>query len=130
MCDCNDDIVPQQDRTGRIIFKLFDKDPSHLPGTLRTQVLSLLFLLVVLLTLQRLYIGTFDELACHLFIFFSLSFHLLYFFCSFSFQIYNWLSNSPSEMESYIRPGCVVLSIYVSMPSTAWDKVSGGLQYR
>lgn len=39
-------------------------------------------------------------------------------------QIYNWLSNSPSEMESYIRPGCVVLSVYASMPSVAWEQVS------
>ncbi|XP_021836587.2 squamosa promoter-binding-like protein 14 [Spinacia oleracea] len=65
---------PQKDRTGRIIFKLFDKDPSQLPGALRT-------------------------------------------------QIYNWLSNSPTEMESYIRPGCVVLSIYVSMSSAAWEQL-------
>ncbi|XP_021717801.1 squamosa promoter-binding-like protein 14 [Chenopodium quinoa] len=65
---------PQKDRTGRIIFKLFDKDPSQLPGALRT-------------------------------------------------QIYNWLSNSPSDMESYIRPGCVVLSIYVSMSSAAWEQL-------
>ncbi|KAJ4967935.1 hypothetical protein NE237_014636 [Protea cynaroides] len=35
-------------------------------------------------------------------------------------QIFNWLSHSPSEMESYIRPGFVVLSVYLSMPSTAW----------
>ncbi|KAL8514467.1 hypothetical protein ACS0TY_013543 [Phlomoides rotata] len=63
-----------QDRTGRIIFKLFDKDPGHLPGSLRT-------------------------------------------------QIFNWLSNSPSEMESFIRPGCVVLSLYLSMPSFAWDQL-------
>ncbi|KAL0313814.1 UNVERIFIED_CONTAM: Squamosa promoter-binding-like protein 14 [Sesamum angustifolium] len=62
-----------QDRNGRIIFKLFDKDPSHLPGSLRA-------------------------------------------------QIYNWLSNSPSEMEGYIRPGCIVLSLYLSMPSFAWDQ--------
>ncbi|CAA0824388.1 Squamosa promoter-binding-like protein 14 [Striga hermonthica] len=67
-----------QDRTGRIIFKLFDKDPSHLPGSLRT-------------------------------------------------QLYNWLSNSPSEMESYIRPGCIVLSLYLSMPSPAWDHLEGNL---
>ncbi|XP_057737547.1 squamosa promoter-binding-like protein 14 isoform X1 [Arachis stenosperma] len=63
-----------QDRTGRIMFKLFDKDPSHFPGTLRT-------------------------------------------------QIYNWLSNSPSDMESYIRPGCVVLSLYASMSSAAWEQL-------
>ncbi|XP_076942603.1 squamosa promoter-binding-like protein 14 [Bidens hawaiensis] len=65
-----------QDRTGRILFKLFDKDPSHLPGSLRTQV-------------------------------------------------YNWLSQSPSEIEGYIRPGCVVLSIYLSMPSSSWDQLEG-----
>ncbi|KAG8377183.1 hypothetical protein BUALT_Bualt08G0001600 [Buddleja alternifolia] len=67
-----------QDRTGRIIFKLFDKDPSQLPGSLRT-------------------------------------------------QIFNWLSNSPSEMESYIRPGCIVLSLYLSMPSVAWDQLEQNL---
>ncbi|KAK1431550.1 hypothetical protein QVD17_08010 [Tagetes erecta] len=70
-----------QDRTGRIMFKLFDKDPSHLPGSLRTQV------------------------------------------C-------NWLSQSPIEMEGYIRPGCVVLSIYLSMPSSSWDQLEADfLQY-
>ncbi|OMP00897.1 Transcription factor, SBP-box [Corchorus olitorius] len=67
-----------QDRTGRISFKLFDKDPSHIPGTLRT-------------------------------------------------KIYNWLSNCPSEMESYIRPGCVVLSVYLSMSSVAWEQLDGSL---
>ncbi|KAA8514748.1 hypothetical protein F0562_017927 [Nyssa sinensis] len=70
-----------QDRTGKIIFKLFDKDPSHLPGTLRT-------------------------------------------------QIYNWLSHSPSEMESYIRPGCVVLSIYISMSPAAWEQLEENLLQR
>jgi hypothetical protein len=70
-----------QDRTGRISFKLFDKDPSNFPGTLRT-------------------------------------------------QIYNWLSNSPSEMESYIRPGCVVLSIYVSMSAAAWEQLEQNLLER
>ncbi|GAA0141706.1 hypothetical protein LIER_02788 [Lithospermum erythrorhizon] len=71
-------ISDAQDRTGRILFKLFGKDPSHLPSSLRAQV-------------------------------------------------YNWLSNSPSEMESYIRPGCIVLSIYVSMSSSAWDQLEGNL---
>nr|XP_029122793.1 squamosa promoter-binding-like protein 15 isoform X2 [Elaeis guineensis] len=70
-----------QDRTGRIIFKLFDKDPSNFPGTLRNQIL-------------------------------------------------NWLSHSPSEMESYIRPGCVVLSVYLSMPLIAWDKLEEDLLRR
>lgn len=66
------------DRTGRIVFKLFGKDPSHLPETLRS-------------------------------------------------QIYSWLCRSPSEMESYIRPGCVVLTIYLSMPSSYWEQVEQNL---
>ncbi|WJX95228.1 Squamosa promoter-binding-like protein [Trifolium repens] len=52
-----------QDCTRRIMFKLFDKHPSHFPRTLRS-------------------------------------------------QIYNWLSTRPSDLESYIMSGCVVLSIY------------------
>ncbi|GFY86342.1 squamosa promoter binding protein-like 14 [Actinidia rufa] len=67
-----------QDRTGRMIFKLFGKNPSQLPETLRT-------------------------------------------------QINNWLSHSPSEMESYIRPGCVILSIYLSMPYSAWEQLEANL---
>ncbi|PKA47352.1 Squamosa promoter-binding-like protein 15 [Apostasia shenzhenica] len=63
-----------QDQTGQIIFKLFDKDPSNFPGTLRAEVLS-------------------------------------------------WLSHRPSEIESYIRPGCVVLTVYLCMTSTAWDEL-------
>lgn len=43
-------------------------------------------------------------------------------------QIYNWLSNIPSEMESYIRPGCVVLSVYVAMSPAAWEQVSENTQ--
>ena len=27
-------------------------------------------------------------------------------------------------MESYIRPGCVVLSVYAAMSSAAWEQVS------
>ncbi|EPS69526.1 hypothetical protein M569_05239, partial [Genlisea aurea] len=67
-----------QDRTGRIMFKLFDKDPSHLPVSLRT-------------------------------------------------QISNWLLHSPSDMESYIRPGCMVLTIYISMPACSWDHLEENL---
>ncbi|KAJ0257501.1 Squamosa promoter-binding-like protein 16 [Hirschfeldia incana] len=70
-----------QDRTGKIVFKLLDKDPSQLPGTLRT-------------------------------------------------EIYSWLSNIPSEMESYIRPGCVVLSVYVAMSPVAWEQLEQNLLQR
>ncbi|KAG5410178.1 hypothetical protein IGI04_006497 [Brassica rapa subsp. trilocularis] len=70
-----------QDRTGKIVFKLLGKDPSQLPGTLRT-------------------------------------------------EIYSWLSSIPSEMESYIRPGCVVLSVYVAMSASAWEQLEENLLQR
>jgi hypothetical protein len=43
---------------------------------------------------------------------------------SYLVQIVNWLKHSPTEMEGYIRPGCLVLSMYLSMPAIAWDEVS------
>ncbi|CAN6936079.1 unnamed protein product [Brassica oleracea] len=70
-----------QDRTGKIVFKLLGKDPSQLPGTLRTEISS-------------------------------------------------WLSSIPSEMESYIRPGCVILSVYVAMPASAWEQLEENLLQR
>nr|AQQ11820.1 squamosa-promoter binding protein-like protein [Bambusa multiplex] len=70
-----------QDRTGRIIFKLFGKEPGTIPGNLR------------------------DEIV-------------------------NWLKHSPTEMEGYIRPGCLVLSMYLSMPAIAWDELEENLLQR
>ncbi|KAF8106876.1 hypothetical protein N665_0130s0048 [Sinapis alba] len=70
-----------QDRTGKIVFKLLGKDPSQLPGTLRTEISS-------------------------------------------------WLSSIPSEMESYIRPGCVILSVYVAMSASAWEQLEENLLQR
>lgn len=43
-----------QDRTGRILFKLFDKDPSQFPGSLRTQVRGLWFIFSLFMLLFRL----------------------------------------------------------------------------
>ncbi|XP_066353829.1 squamosa promoter-binding-like protein 15 [Miscanthus floridulus] len=70
-----------QDRTGRIIFKLFGKEPSTVPGNLRDDIV-------------------------------------------------NWLKHSPTEMEGYIRPGCLVLSMYLSMPAIAWDELEENLLQR
>ncbi|KAJ4883939.1 Squamosa promoter-binding-like protein 16 [Raphanus sativus] len=70
-----------QDRTGKIVFKLLGKDPSQLPGTLRTEISS-------------------------------------------------WLCSIPSEMESYIRPGCVILSVYVAMSASAWEQLEENLLQR
>ncbi|XP_011100677.1 squamosa promoter-binding-like protein 1 [Sesamum indicum] len=38
-------------------------------------------------------------------------------------QILDWLSNSPTDMESYIRPGCIILTIYLRMDKSSWDKL-------
>jgi len=38
-------------------------------------------------------------------------------------QIQNWLSHYPTDMESYIRPGCVILTIYLRLPNWMWDEV-------
>ncbi|KAI6692857.1 hypothetical protein NL676_020567 [Syzygium grande] len=67
-----------QCRTGRIVFKLFGKDPDDLPLALRTQIL-------------------------------------------------NWLSHSPTDMESYIRPGCIILTIYLCLEKTMWRELHRNL---
>ncbi|CAM0881042.1 unnamed protein product [Alopecurus aequalis] len=38
-------------------------------------------------------------------------------------QILNWLLHYPTDMESYIRPGCVILTIYLRLPNWMWDKL-------
>ncbi|XP_027330302.1 squamosa promoter-binding-like protein 12 isoform X2 [Abrus precatorius] len=63
-----------QSRTGRIVFKLFGKDPNDFPLILRSQIL-------------------------------------------------NWLSHSPTEIESYIRPGCIILTIYLRLEKSAWEEL-------
>uniref|UniRef100_A0ACD5VIG5 Uncharacterized protein n=1 Tax=Avena sativa TaxID=4498 RepID=A0ACD5VIG5_AVESA len=39
-------------------------------------------------------------------------------------QILNWLSHYPSDLESYIRPGCVILTIYLRLPNWMWDQLN------
>lgn len=63
-----------QNRTDRIVFKLFGKDPSDFPLAIRKQILD-------------------------------------------------WLSNSPTDIESYIRPGCVILTIYLQMDESTWEEL-------
>ncbi|KAG6410008.1 hypothetical protein SASPL_128054 [Salvia splendens] len=38
-------------------------------------------------------------------------------------QIFDWLSHSPSDIESYIRPGCVILTIYLRQSESAWEEL-------
>lgn len=38
-------------------------------------------------------------------------------------QIFDWLSRSPTDMESYIRPGCIILTVYLRLSLSAWDEL-------
>lgn len=44
-------------------------------------------------------------------------------------QILDWLSHSPTEIESYIRPGCIVLTIYLRQTEAAWEDLFCDLSY-
>ncbi|CAA6654187.1 unnamed protein product [Spirodela intermedia] len=39
-------------------------------------------------------------------------------------QIFQWLSSMPVELEGYIRPGCTILTLFIAMPQSMWDKLS------
>ncbi|KAJ7531554.1 hypothetical protein O6H91_14G048700 [Diphasiastrum complanatum] len=39
-------------------------------------------------------------------------------------QILEWLANMPVELEGYIRSGCIILTLFVAMSQTSWDKAS------
>ncbi|XP_008223488.1 PREDICTED: squamosa promoter-binding-like protein 12 [Prunus mume] len=38
-------------------------------------------------------------------------------------QILDWLSHSPSDIESYIRPGCIILTIYLRLEKSTWEEL-------
>ncbi|KAH9621826.1 hypothetical protein KSS87_022152 [Heliosperma pusillum] len=38
-------------------------------------------------------------------------------------QIFQWLANMPVELEGYVRPGCTILTAFVSMPQFMWVKL-------
>ncbi|KAI3459169.1 hypothetical protein Pfo_015832 [Paulownia fortunei] len=38
-------------------------------------------------------------------------------------QILDWLSSTPTDIESYIRPGCVILTIYACMDKYNWEEL-------
>ncbi|KAB2599223.1 squamosa promoter-binding-like protein 1 [Pyrus ussuriensis x Pyrus communis] len=37
-------------------------------------------------------------------------------------QILDWLSHSPTNIESYIRPGCIILTIYLRLEKSTWEE--------
>ncbi|XP_016439329.2 squamosa promoter-binding-like protein 1 [Nicotiana tabacum] len=38
-------------------------------------------------------------------------------------QILDWLSHSPTDIESYIKPGCIILTIYLRMDKSIWEEL-------
>eukprot|EP00252_Welwitschia_mirabilis_P005426 TRINITY_DN15905_c0_g1_i1.p1 TRINITY_DN15905_c0_g1~~TRINITY_DN15905_c0_g1_i1.p1 ORF type:complete len:875 (-),score=133.42 TRINITY_DN15905_c0_g1_i1:322-2946(-) len=40
-------------------------------------------------------------------------------------QILHWLASMPVELESYIRPGCTILTTFIALPWCTWDKIIG-----
>jgi hypothetical protein len=44
-----------------------------------------------------------------------------------AFQIDEWLAHRPSDLESYIKPGCVVLTVFLSMPKSGWVELKEDL---
>ncbi|XP_065859846.1 squamosa promoter-binding-like protein 1 isoform X2 [Euphorbia lathyris] len=42
-------------------------------------------------------------------------------------QILDWLSHSPTDIESYIRPGCVILTVYLRQSEASWEELSCNL---
>ncbi|GKU96111.1 hypothetical protein SLEP1_g9382 [Rubroshorea leprosula] len=38
-------------------------------------------------------------------------------------QVLDWLSHSPTDIESYIRPGCVILTIYLRLGKPSWEEL-------
>lgn len=94
-----------QSRTDRIVFKLFGKDPSDFPAVLRREVSFKPFL---------------DESI----LFDYLTIDGLTLYNMLNLQILDWLSHSPTDIESYIRPGCIVLTIYLRLGKSTWDEVS------
>ncbi|XP_012455433.2 squamosa promoter-binding-like protein 7 isoform X1 [Gossypium raimondii] len=46
------------------------------------------------------------------------------YFKQFFLTIFEWLANMPVELEGYIRPGCTILTVFISMPNNMWAKLS------
>ncbi|OVA13535.1 Transcription factor [Macleaya cordata] len=42
-------------------------------------------------------------------------------------QILDWLSHTPTDIESYIKPGCIILTIYLRLAESTWEELCGDL---
>uniref|UniRef100_A0A803M794 Uncharacterized protein n=1 Tax=Chenopodium quinoa TaxID=63459 RepID=A0A803M794_CHEQI len=45
-------------------------------------------------------------------------------------KILNWLAHSPTEIESYIKPGCIILTVYLRLAESSWEEVCSDLSSR
>uniref|UniRef100_A0A1D1YRL6 Squamosa promoter-binding-like protein 6 n=2 Tax=Anthurium amnicola TaxID=1678845 RepID=A0A1D1YRL6_9ARAE len=43
-------------------------------------------------------------------------------------QILDWLSNSPMDIEGYIRPGCIILTVYLHLTDSTWKELCHNLR--
>ncbi|GAA0186432.1 hypothetical protein LIER_33720 [Lithospermum erythrorhizon] len=39
-------------------------------------------------------------------------------------QIFQWLASMPVELEGYIRPGCIIFTVFIAMPKPTWVKLA------
>ncbi|KAK1380414.1 squamosa promoter-binding-like protein 1 [Heracleum sosnowskyi] len=44
-------------------------------------------------------------------------------------QLLAWLANTPTDIESYIRPGCIILTVYLRMEKSSWEKLCCDLKF-
>uniref|UniRef100_A0A175YPT3 SBP-type domain-containing protein n=1 Tax=Daucus carota subsp. sativus TaxID=79200 RepID=A0A175YPT3_DAUCS len=38
-------------------------------------------------------------------------------------ELLAWLANTPTDIESYIRPGCIILTVYLRMENSSWEEL-------
>ncbi|MCO5553146.1 hypothetical protein L7F22_006667 [Adiantum nelumboides] len=43
-------------------------------------------------------------------------------------KILKWLDHRPSEVEGHIKPGCIILTIFVCMPVHAWEQLCRNIE--
>ncbi|MCO5568735.1 hypothetical protein L7F22_022434 [Adiantum nelumboides] len=43
-------------------------------------------------------------------------------------EIQQWLSLSPCSLEGYLRPGCILLTVFLSMPQRTWEELVTNLR--
>ncbi|KAH7441721.1 hypothetical protein KP509_03G050900 [Ceratopteris richardii] len=43
-------------------------------------------------------------------------------------RILKWLDHRPIDVEGHIKPGCIILSIFLCMPIYIWEKICGNIE--